>query len=773
MRTRRLTPVTFIENFTIAPAEPRRVLGLPSRLRRAGVPRTAWGAISGFCVAAILAGSGADFAHAEVIAVDRADYAATTAIANLNGGFGWGSAWTGNNNIVAGSLSRPSVPTLGNRFTTDGNDAGSYRLLATAGHANLLTPAGEFGKEGTTLWLSCLMRRDATTAVGSGRYGGLSFFHNGGAEELLIGIPWEAANWGIHFHDLGANAPGLSATPIVNGTTVWLVVKLTFGISGASDRVDLFVNPSPTASPTTPSATRSGGDIQFTVIRFQTGTSTTTVSMDELRIGTTWEDVAPATEQNFALPLGTNEVHSVGVFKLEKFTQSAPGVVSAPTAARLEAYAFGWPEHVLPPHTNGWYGIFGSANEPFSGWDLTSVALQTIEPINDFEERRQYFGSGPIQFPPPPAVEFATRAALDAAWPDRTYRFYLNGVFDCPDCASTTQTYPLGTVDLDLAGDAYPASGPVLANFTKLQAWPRNEPLELQWATFTGAGPADFVQVLVQRPYASLGGAFTRLVSPLAGESNAIPGTATNYMVPQTNLGTAADGAFATVTFFNVTRINTNQFPGCVGIAGYARQTTVPIHFVDPIVPGISVLDTNVTEGTAAAQVLSLEVRLSLPSNTEVSVHYATVNGSATAGEDYQATSGTLVFAVGETSKIVQVPILPDATPETDETFKLVLSSPVIGQITRSEALATILNDDGPVNPPELSISTVETGGGLFTLAWPANAAGYILEATESLSPPTIWQEVTNGIIASGGIKSYTVTHDPGVPGRLYRLRLP
>lgn len=314
-------------------------------------------------------------AQASVIALERADYGATAAINGLNGGVGWGSAWTGNNNVVAGSLSRPSVPTSGNRLTTDGNSVGSFRLLATAGQQSLLTPGGEFGKEGTTIWVSCLMRRDADSGAGSGRYAGLSLFHNGGAEELLIGIPWEAANWGIHFHDLGAGAPGLSSTPIVNGTTVWLVEKISFGVSGTSDRVDLFVNPSPTVAPTTPAVTRSGGNIQFTVVRLASGNTSTTVSMDELRIGTTWEDVSPATEQNFPLPLSSAVVHSVGLFKLERFSQTTNNVVTGPNTARFEAYAYGWPENVSPPRTNGWYGWFRPASPGAFGWEMTSMEL--------------------------------------------------------------------------------------------------------------------------------------------------------------------------------------------------------------------------------------------------------------------------------------------------------------------------------------------------------------------------------------------------------------
>jgi hypothetical protein len=73
-------------------------------------------------------------------------------------------------------------------------------------------------------------------------------------------------------------------------------------------------------------------------------------------------------------------------------------------------------------------------------------------------------------------------------------------------------------------------------------------------------------------------------------------------------------------------------------------------------------------------------------------------------------------------------------------------------------------------SPPELSIS--QGGGGLITLSWPSVPAGFVLESADNLTPPVVWQEVTSGIVENGGIKSYTVTNDPSVASRLYRLRL-
>ncbi len=80
-------------------------------------------------------------------------------------------------------------------------------------------------------------------------------------------------------------------------------------------------------------------------------------------------------------------------------------------------------------------------------------------------------------------------------------------------------------------------------------------------------------------------------------------------------------------------------------------------------------------------------------------IAYATENGTATAGQDYTATSGTLNFGASETSKTFSVPILDDAAIEGNETFHVVLSIPAgattpvaLGSPSRVEA--TIMDDD-------------------------------------------------------------------------------
>ena len=109
--------------------------------------------------------------------------------------------------------------------------------------------------------------------------------------------------------------------------------------------------------------------------------------------------------------------------------------------------------------------------------------------------------------------------------------------------------------------------------------------------------------------------------------------------------------------------------------------------------PGLSVTDVEVREGPGAA--LAFPVTLSRASSGQVTVDYATADGSATAGSDYAATNGTLTFEAGETVKTVAVPVLDDAIDEGSETLTLTLSNPSgNARLADATATGTIRNTD-------------------------------------------------------------------------------
>jgi hypothetical protein len=116
--------------------------------------------------------------------------------------------------------------------------------------------------------------------------------------------------------------------------------------------------------------------------------------------------------------------------------------------------------------------------------------------------------------------------------------------------------------------------------------------------------------------------------------------------------------------------------------------------------PAVSVTGVSVAEGNAGTQSLTFAVSLAHPTPLRVSVAYATSNGTATAGSDYTATSGTLLFAPGEVSKEVAVHIVGDTTFEPDETLTLTISNTVNGTIGTATATGTITNDDAATAAP-------------------------------------------------------------------------
>ena len=107
-----------------------------------------------------------------------------------------------------------------------------------------------------------------------------------------------------------------------------------------------------------------------------------------------------------------------------------------------------------------------------------------------------------------------------------------------------------------------------------------------------------------------------------------------------------------------------------------------------------AVADAEVEEADGA--VLAFAVSLSRKRDGATTVDYATSDGTATAGSDYAAASGTLTLASGETSKTVSVMVLDDILDEGNETLTLTLSDPSPGTVKLADATATgtITNDD-------------------------------------------------------------------------------
>ena len=153
-----------------------------------------------------------------------------------------------------------------------------------------------------------------------------------------------------------------------------------------------------------------------------------------------------------------------------------------------------------------------------------------------------------------------------------------------------------------------------------------------------------------------------------------------------------------TVTLSNPLGATLTDASGAGSITDPATIPTPPVTPVTPVtpvvLPKVSIADLAVKEGNGTHAHFMFTATLDKASATAVSVGYATANGTATAGVDYTAATGTISFAPGVTTQQVHVDILGDTTVEPDETLSVTLSNPSGVSIARATAIGSILNDD-------------------------------------------------------------------------------
>ncbi|SFO57658.1 Ca2+-binding protein, RTX toxin-related [Cohaesibacter marisflavi] len=108
------------------------------------------------------------------------------------------------------------------------------------------------------------------------------------------------------------------------------------------------------------------------------------------------------------------------------------------------------------------------------------------------------------------------------------------------------------------------------------------------------------------------------------------------------------------------------------------------------------VSDPVVSEGTTSGKQVFFELQLSQPSSSDITLSYSTENGTATAGQDYVAKSGTVTFLAGQTVASVGVTLLNDTVSEGDEIFSLVVTpnGSIANGSADSTGIATIQNTD-------------------------------------------------------------------------------
>ncbi|MCB9134953.1 MAG: hypothetical protein H6636_05980 [Anaerolineales bacterium] len=140
----------------------------------------------------------------------------------------------------------------------------------------------------------------------------------------------------------------------------------------------------------------------------------------------------------------------------------------------------------------------------------------------------------------------------------------------------------------------------------------------------------------------------------------------------------------------------------------------------------LAIADTTLLEGDTGTITAVFTVTLTPTSTQSVTVNYATVDETATAGSDYQATNGTLTFDPGESTQVINVLVNGDTDDEPNETFFVYLSN-ANADILDGVGTGTIVDNDGlpslTINDMAVNEGNIGSTNALFTVTLsPADA---------------------------------------------------
>jgi LysM repeat protein len=148
-----------------------------------------------------------------------------------------------------------------------------------------------------------------------------------------------------------------------------------------------------------------------------------------------------------------------------------------------------------------------------------------------------------------------------------------------------------------------------------------------------------------------------------------------------------------------------------------------------------------------------ISVYLNQAASQQVTVNYATSNGTAAAGNDYVAANGTLIFNPGQTTAFFNISLINDVAYESAETINIILSSPANADLgTTYMASLTLVDDDSnvvpatpvtPITPPTRYCRyyhPVQYGDTLYALAYRYHTTVWaIADANHIMNPNLIF----------------------------------
>jgi len=288
----------------------------------------------------------------------------------------------------------------------------------------------------------------------------------------------------------------------------------------------------------------------------------------------------------------------------------------------------------------------------------------------------------------------ATSTTLNFADTETTKAFYVT-ITDDGLCESTE------TVKLSLTS---PAGGAILGALKSAVLYitdddASNGQLTFSAATYTVAENTGTATVTVNRE-----GGDSGAVTVDYAATNGTARAGADYTATSGTL-IFADGDSAAKTFdvsitddglYEKTETIKLKLSSPTGGAILGPQKTAVLNITDDDCKGELALSDAAYTAAEDAGTAAITVERSGSTSGAVTVNYATTNGSAKAGADYTAASGSLSFADGEASKTFDVPIIDDSLYEPAETVKITLSRPTDGATlgARKTAVLSITDDD-------------------------------------------------------------------------------
>lgn len=191
------------------------------------------------------------------------------------------------------------------------------------------------------------------------------------------------------------------------------------------------------------------------------------------------------------------------------------------------------------------------------------------------------------------------------------------------------------------------------------------------------------------------------------------------------------------------------------------------VTIADNDLPTISIGDVTVAEGNSGSANATFAISLSTPATVTVTVNYTTANGTATAGSDYVAATGSITFAAGSTGGALAVAVIGDTALESNETFFVNLSGAINATISRGQATCTINNDDLPPASTSLRLAPTADNRAFALTITGQPGAQLAIEASADLKS---WSQIAT-VTNVTGVVQYLDSRIPTLTRRFYRIR--